>query len=122
MLILKIVALGRAWPTGISPYPPISQEVLQVRKARSTPLCPPGNEDGFAAEWGESEKGRRGQFYKYRRRGRKQLARRGIELERLGRSGGHILQTWNRVCHVLWNPFFPSGRPMSNDSELRFHV
>jgi PadR family transcriptional regulator PadR len=95
MLILKIVALGPVHGYGISQrIRQISNEALQVQQGSLYPaLHRLEKRDWLEAEWGESENGRQGKFYKLSAIGRKQLEREEESWGRLSEAVTLILQT-----------------------------
>jgi len=73
MLILKSSLWAGMATVSPSVSAKISQDVLQVSKARSTPLCTAGKTRMLPLSGAKSEKGRQAKFTSYRE-GRKQLA------------------------------------------------
>lgn len=95
MLILKIVALGPVHGYGISlRIRQISKEVLQVQQGSLYPALHRLEKRGWLeAEWGASDSGRQAKFYKLSAKGRKQLAKEGLNWQRLAGAVGIIMQT-----------------------------
>ena len=95
LLILKVVALGAVHGYGISQrIQQISDAVLQVQQGSLYPALHRLEKRGWLeADWGESDKGRQGKFYRRSAEGRKQLAAEEDTWNRLSRAVALILET-----------------------------
>jgi PadR family transcriptional regulator, regulatory protein PadR len=95
MLILKIVALGPVHGYGISQrIKQISKEVLQVQQGSLYPALHRLEKRGWLeANWGESDNGRQAKFYRLSAKGRRQLAKKESNWERLASAVTLIMRT-----------------------------
>jgi transcriptional regulator len=72
----------------------VSEDVLRVNQGSLYPALHRLEEQGWvAAEWGESENGRRAKFYSLTRPGRKRLEQETADWERLSAAVQRILKT-----------------------------
>ena len=95
LLVLKTLALERMHGYGIAKrIQQISDDVLQVNQGSLYPALLRLQQNGWiSAEWGESEKNRRAKYYSLTPAGRKQLAAKTENWERLAGAVFRLLRT-----------------------------
>jgi transcriptional regulator len=95
LLVLRTLLPGAMHGWGISQrILQVSEDVLRVNQGSLYPALHRLEEQGFvAAEWGESENGRRAKFYSLTKPGRKRLEQEAADWERLSAAVARVLKT-----------------------------
>lgn len=95
LLVLRTLLPGAMHGWGISQrILQVSEDVLRVNQGSLYPALHRLEEQGFvAAEWGESENGRRAKFYSLTKPGRKRLDQEAADWERLSAAVARVLKT-----------------------------
>jgi transcriptional regulator len=95
LLVLRTLVSGPMHGWGIAQrILQVSEDVLRVNQGSLYPALHRLEEQGWvAAEWGESENGRRAKFYSLTRPGRKRLEQETADWERLAAAIQRILRT-----------------------------
>jgi len=95
LLVLRTLLPGPMHGWGISQrILQVSEDVLRVNQGSLYPALHRLEEQGWvAAEWGESENGRRAKFYSLTKPGRKRLEQETADWERLSAAVQRILKT-----------------------------
>jgi transcriptional regulator len=95
LLVLRTLLPGPMHGWGISQrILQVSEDVLRVNQGSLYPALHRLEEQGFvAAEWGESENGRRAKFYSLTKPGRKRLEQEAADWERLSAAVARVLKT-----------------------------
>ena len=95
LLVLRVLLPGPMHGWGISQrILQVSEDVLRVNQGSLYPSLHRLEEQGYvAAEWGESENGRKAKFYSLTKPGRKRLEQETADWERLSSAVQRILRT-----------------------------
>jgi len=95
LLVLRVLLPGPMHGWGISQrILQVSEDVLRVNQGSLYPSLHRLEEQGYvAAEWGESENGRKAKFYSLTKPGRKRLDQETADWERLSSAVQRILRT-----------------------------
>lgn len=107
LLVLKTLARGPMHGYGMALHIQlISKHLLRVKDGSLYPALHRMEQHGWvSAEWGISKNGRRARYYRLTARGRKQLAEREKNWERITQAVAHVLQfaceTERKVPYVL---------------------